>query len=147
VQHAIEAIQVLTRSTSEGTDSPDRPTGSGCGASASHAKQPRQRGREHISALPLSGHLGSRLLGASADVVIDDGLLLLDASRSHAAVEAVVTALVLAASGHPANAPIADPEERSAARRVLVCGESQDRAPPRREPCCSLDALLLISRT
>ena len=48
---------------------------------------------------------------------------LLYASRSHAAVEAVVTALMLAGSGHPANAPIADPEERSAARRVLVCGE------------------------
>jgi len=49
-----------------------------------------------------------------------------DASRSHAAVRALVTALVLAASGHPANAPIADPEERSAARRVRVCGEEQD---------------------
>ena len=52
-------------------------------------------------------------------------LLLPDASRSHAAVEAVVTALVLAASGHPANAPIADPEERSAARRVRVCGDER----------------------
>jgi hypothetical protein len=50
--------------------------------------------------------------------------LLLDASSSRAAVEAVATALVLAAPGHPANAQIADPEERSAARRVRVCGES-----------------------
>jgi hypothetical protein len=53
------------------------------------------------------------------------------ASRSHAAVEAVVTALVLAASGHRANAAIADPEERSTARRVRVCGESRVSC-----PCC-----------
>jgi hypothetical protein len=58
-------------------------------------------------------------------------LLLPDASRSHAAVEAVATALVLAASGHRADAPIADPEERSTARRVRVCGDEQGTNRPR----------------
>ena len=50
---------------------------------------------------------------------------LVHASRSSAAVEVVVTALVLAASERPASALIADPNDPPAGRRLRACGEEQ----------------------
>jgi hypothetical protein len=71
--------------------------------------------------------------------------LLVDAWSGSPCVDAVVTALVLAASRRSVSAPSHDRTDRSATRGVRACGDYQVSASPGETPALDVDAVLRSS--